>query len=131
MGNRPHNYYLLYNCVLKQENFVPGTHEELTAKEDSIYNSMVKAQEIAKGQEDTTLDGYSSTRLLNVVPKTCRNLDVDPVEIRRGVVREKQTTEEETQIRASLARESARIRQSMISTSTHEPEWEIERLVFE
>ncbi|RCN24485.1 hypothetical protein ANCCAN_29817, partial [Ancylostoma caninum] len=85
-----------------------GTHEELMAKEDSIYSSMVKAQEIAKGQEDTTLD------------------DVDPVEIRRGVVKEKQTTEEETQVRASLARESARIRQSMISASTHEPEWEIE-----
>ncbi|EYB91745.1 hypothetical protein Y032_0202g1767 [Ancylostoma ceylanicum] len=85
-----------------------GTHEELMAKEDSMYSSMVKAQEIAKGQEDTTLD------------------DVDPVEIRRGVVKEKQTTEEETQVRASLARESARIRQSMISTSTHEPDWEIE-----
>ncbi|KAK6732942.1 hypothetical protein RB195_016988 [Necator americanus] len=85
-----------------------GTHDELMAIEDSIYSGMVKAQEIAKGQEDTTLD------------------DVDPVEIRRAVTREKQSTEEETQARASLARESARIRQSMISTSTHETEWEIE-----
>ncbi|KHJ97251.1 ABC transporter, ATP-binding protein [Oesophagostomum dentatum] len=83
-----------------------GTHDELMAKEDSIYASMVKAQEIAKGQEDTTLD------------------DVEPVEMRRGV--SKATSEEEERARASLARESARIRQSMISTSTHEPEWEIE-----
>ncbi|VDK49023.1 unnamed protein product, partial [Cylicostephanus goldi] len=86
-----------------------GTHDELMAKENSIYKCMVKAQEISKGQEDTTLD------------------DVDPAEIHRGVGREKPAvTEEDLKRKASLARESARIRQSMISTVTNEQEWEIE-----
>ncbi|VDM85710.1 unnamed protein product [Strongylus vulgaris] len=82
------------------------------ANEKSIYKGMVKAQEIAKGQEDTTLD------------------DVDPVEIRRGITKDKPAiTEEDLKRKISLARESARLRQSLISTSTHEPEWEIEEFV--
>ena len=35
----------------------PGTHDELIAKEDSIYSNMVRAQEIERAKEDTTLDG--------------------------------------------------------------------------
>ncbi|PIO52328.1 ABC transporter, ATP-binding protein [Teladorsagia circumcincta] len=72
-----------------------GTHDELMAVEGGVYQGMVKAQAIDKGEEDTTLDVGS---------------------------------EEDTH-RVEMARESARLRQSMISTSTQEPDWEIERLV--
>ena len=37
-----------------------GNHEELMENEDGIYAKMIKAQEIAKGEEDTTLDGWLS-----------------------------------------------------------------------
>uniref|UniRef100_A0A158QN29 ABC-type xenobiotic transporter n=1 Tax=Haemonchus placei TaxID=6290 RepID=A0A158QN29_HAEPC len=83
-----------------------GTHDELMSIEDGVYRSMVKAQAIEKGEEDTTLD------------------DVDPTEIRRGVSRA--VSEDDSQNRAERARESARLRQSMVSASTQEPEWEIE-----
>nr|AFX93749.1 P-glycoprotein 3 [Haemonchus contortus] len=83
-----------------------GTHDELMSIEDGVYRSMVKAQAIEKGEEDTTLD------------------DVDPTEIRRGVSRV--VSEDDSQSRADRARESARLRQSMVSASTQEPEWEIE-----
>ena len=36
-----------------------GTHDELMEIEDGVYGKMIKAQEIAKGEEDTTLDGRS------------------------------------------------------------------------
>ncbi|CAJ0607901.1 unnamed protein product [Cylicocyclus nassatus] len=83
-----------------------GTNDELMAIEEGIYKGMVKAQEIAQGQEDTTLD------------------DVEPVDMHRSGFTEKSPNgEEEAKLRA---RDSARLRQSMLSTSTQEPEWEIE-----
>ncbi|VDL78488.1 unnamed protein product [Nippostrongylus brasiliensis] len=92
------------------------------AIEDGVYVGMVKAQEIAKGAEDTTLDGEYvaylgwSGRVI---------LDVDPMEIRRGQLARKSTERDEKE-RAERARESARLRISMISNSTQEPEWEVE-----
>lgn len=114
------------------------------AIENGTYLSMVKAQEIAKGEEDTTLDGECAYvgwtgRVVGQFPHTFPGFlsqgavlathvaDVDPVEIRRGFVRK--TSDEEVQVRAELVRESQRLRQSLISTSTQEPEWEIERFV--
>ncbi|CAI2356591.1 unnamed protein product [Caenorhabditis sp. 36 PRJEB53466] len=84
-----------------------GTHDELIQK-DEIYASMVRAQEIERAKEDTTLD------------------DEKADEDHRAFHRDTVTSDEEREIQQSLARDSTRLRQSMISTTTQVPEWEIE-----
>ncbi|KAK5966312.1 hypothetical protein GCK32_010498, partial [Trichostrongylus colubriformis] len=115
LGKRKSNYTLYsaptFNC----------THEELMANEDGVYRSMVKAQSIEKGEEDTTLDGECP-----YLGWTGQSVDVNPTELHRGVSRVSRVGSEEETERAERARVSARLRQSMISTSTQEPEWEIE-----
>ncbi|KAJ1346257.1 Multidrug resistance protein pgp-3 [Parelaphostrongylus tenuis] len=86
-----------------------GTHDELMEIKNGIYLGMVNAQQIAKGEEDTTLD------------------DVDPANMQRGFART--TSAADIQSRSELKRESTRIRHSMISTATQETVWEIERFV--
>ncbi|VDM54231.1 unnamed protein product [Angiostrongylus costaricensis] len=73
---------------------------------NGIYLGMVNAQQIAKGEEDTTLD------------------DVDPLHLQRGFTRPASVVDIQTH--SELKRESTRIRQSMISTSTQETAWELE-----
>ncbi|KAF1747317.1 hypothetical protein GCK72_023779 [Caenorhabditis remanei] len=85
-----------------------GTHDELIAKEDSIYSNMVRAQEIERAKEDTTLD------------------DEEDEKDHRLFHRDSVTSDEEREQQQSLARDSTRLRQSMISTTTQVPEWEIE-----
>nr|CAA46191.1 P-glycoprotein C [Caenorhabditis elegans] len=85
-----------------------STHDELISKDDGIYASMVKAQEIERAKEDTTLDDEEDE-------KTHRSFHRDSV-----------TSDEERELQQSLARDSTRLRQSMISTTTQVPEWEIE-----
>uniref|UniRef100_A0A158PBN0 ABC transporter, ATP-binding protein n=1 Tax=Angiostrongylus cantonensis TaxID=6313 RepID=A0A158PBN0_ANGCA len=75
-----------------------GTHSELMEIKNGVYLGMVNAQQIAKGEEDTTLDGKYSIF---------------------SCWRQRLTHPE-------LKRESTRIRQSMISTSTQETAWELE-----
>ncbi|PIC16677.1 hypothetical protein B9Z55_023203 [Caenorhabditis nigoni] len=85
-----------------------GTHDELISKEDGIYASMVAAQEIERAKEDTTLD------------------DEEDEKDHRMFHRDSVTSDEERELQQSLARDSTRLRQSMISTTTQVPEWEIE-----
>ncbi|CAD6194446.1 unnamed protein product [Caenorhabditis auriculariae] len=85
-----------------------GTHDELMTDDVGVYRGMVKAQEIAKGQEDTTLD------------------DVEMEDMIRAFNRDTAQSEEERERRQSLVHDSIRLRQSMISTTTQEPEWEVE-----
>ncbi|KJH46451.1 ABC transporter, ATP-binding protein [Dictyocaulus viviparus] len=85
-----------------------GTHDELMAIKDGIYHGMVNNQKIEKGNEDTTLD------------------DVTPLEMQRGFLGGRVTSEADLQTTSELSRESTKLRCSMISTSTQEPQWEIE-----
>ncbi|CAB3399755.1 unnamed protein product [Caenorhabditis bovis] len=84
-----------------------GSHHELMEL-NGIYRSMVKAQEIEQAQEDTTLDDGEDE-------------DVHMLSHRDAV-----TSDEEREKNESLARDSNRLRQSMISTESQVPEWEIE-----
>uniref|UniRef100_A0A1I7SYH3 ABC-type xenobiotic transporter n=1 Tax=Caenorhabditis tropicalis TaxID=1561998 RepID=A0A1I7SYH3_9PELO len=85
-----------------------GTHDELIADEEGIYASMVRAQEIERAKEDTTLD------------------DEEDEKDHKAFHRDSVTSDEEREQQQSLARDSTRLRQSMISTTTQVPEWEIE-----
>ncbi|CAI5456136.1 unnamed protein product [Caenorhabditis angaria] len=84
-----------------------GSHDELMALQ-GIYSNMVKAQEIERAKEDTTLD------------------DSEDEEMHRSFHRDTVTSDEEREQQESLARDSTRLRQSMISTTTQVPDWEIE-----
>lgn len=130
-----------------------GRHEELMAKENGIYNSMVKAQEIEKSREDTTLDeecvsidpraasGSESEldddhdydqaddqRLLldRTTSTIVSDADVESEEIHRAFHRDTVQGDEERQQKQSLEQDSARLRQSMISTTSQVPDWEIQ-----
>ncbi|EGT30541.1 CBN-PGP-3 protein [Caenorhabditis brenneri] len=85
-----------------------GTYDELIADEDGIFASMVRAQEIERAKEDTTLD------------------DDEDEKDHKAFHRDSVTSVEEREQQQSLARDSTRLRQSMISTTTQVPEWEIE-----
>ncbi|KAK5986122.1 hypothetical protein GCK32_011069, partial [Trichostrongylus colubriformis] len=74
------------------------------------------------------LDKVNNYCYLHLYPwdLSIRCSDVNPTELHRGVSRVSRVGSEEESERAERARVSARLRQSMISTSTQEPEWEIE-----
>ncbi|KAF1747318.1 hypothetical protein GCK72_023780 [Caenorhabditis remanei] len=84
-----------------------GTHDQLI-RQNGIYTSMVRAQEIERAQDDTTTEDDT--------------LDDDIVSISRRM----STSEEEVRKSKSLLRDSKRLSQSMLSVTSQVPDWEVE-----
>ncbi|CAI2356592.1 unnamed protein product [Caenorhabditis sp. 36 PRJEB53466] len=84
-----------------------GTHDQLI-RQNGIYTNMVRAQEIEKAQDDTTMDDEVS--------------ETDSLSISRRL----SASEDELRKSKNLVRDSTRLSQSMLSVTSQVPEWEIE-----
>ncbi|CAL2049482.1 unnamed protein product [Caenorhabditis brenneri] len=83
-----------------------GTHDQLL-RQNGIYASMVRAQEIERAKEDTAEDD---------------SIEEDNYSISRRL----STSEDEVRKSKSLLRDSTRVSQSMLSVTSQVPDWEME-----
>ncbi|ULT80912.1 hypothetical protein L3Y34_011051 [Caenorhabditis briggsae] len=84
-----------------------GTHDQLI-RQNGIYASMVRAQEIERAKEDTVVEDDSLE------------------EETQSISRRLSTSEDEVRKSKSLLRDSARLSQSMLSVTSQVPDWEVE-----